>query len=84
MAVTVLAAWMVGSLRSGRRIAGFWCFLLSNVLWVLWGVPANAWGLIVLQVFLAGMNVRGLLKNEHSRQPDADAPDPPAGRSTKH
>lgn len=66
MLVTVVAAWMIGSLRPGRRIVGFCLFLLSNLLWVIWGLPVGAWGLIVLQVCLAGMNIRGLLKNEHA------------------
>lgn len=68
MLVTVAAAWMIGSLRPRRRIVGFCLFLLSNVLWVIWGLPAGAWGLIVLQLCLAVMNIRGLLKNEHSAQ----------------
>ena len=46
-----------------RREIGFWVFLTSNVLWVIWGVYAEAWALIVLQVALAGMNIRGMVKN---------------------
>lgn len=63
MAVTVAAAWLVGSQRRGRRAAGFWCFLASNVLWIAWGAYAAAWALILLQIFLAGMNIRGVTKN---------------------
>lgn len=63
MAVTVLAAWLVGSLRRERRRAGFYCFLASNCLWTAWGVHAAAWALILLQFFLAAMNVRGLRRN---------------------
>ena len=50
MVVTVIAAWLIGSLRPGRRFVGFCCFLLSNLLWVIWGWHAEAWALIVLQV----------------------------------
>jgi hypothetical protein len=39
-------------------------FLASNVLWVAWGLPVHAYGLLVLQLFLALMNIRGILKAE--------------------
>lgn len=63
MAVTVAASWFVASRRSGRRGLGFWLFIASNVLWIAWGVPAGAWGLVTLQVALAAMNIRGAMKN---------------------
>jgi hypothetical protein len=64
MAVTVLAAYLVGSQRKSFRAWGFWVFLLSNVLWMAWGWHAQAWALVVLQVCLAVMNIRGTKKNE--------------------
>jgi len=64
MVVTVLAAWLVGARSPARRQAGFWCFLLSNVLWVAWGWSAQAHALVVLQFALAAMNIRGAKKNE--------------------
>ena len=64
MLVTVVAAWLVASQSKRRRKAGFWCFLLSNVLWVVWGWHDNAQALIVLQVALAILNIRGAFKNE--------------------
>ena len=63
MFVTVLAAWLIGSRQPRRRMIGFVCFSLSNVLWIIWGIPANAYALIVLQVCLFLMNLRGLKKN---------------------
>lgn len=66
MAVTVLAAYLVGSDKKRRRSWGFWIFLLSNVLWVIWAWPAKAYALIVLQFALAIMNIRGASKNETS------------------
>jgi hypothetical protein len=63
MVASVVAAWLVASSREQRRHHGFWCFLLSNVLWSLWGWHDGAWALIVLQVLLAAMNVRGVAKN---------------------
>ena len=63
MVVTVVAAWMVASQRKFKRNWGFWLFLLSNVLWVIWGFKAGAYALVILQVFLAFMNTRGVVKN---------------------
>ena len=63
-AASLAAAWLVASNLKGRRNAGFWVFLLSNILWVLWGWNENAWALIALQVGLALLNVRGLFKTE--------------------
>jgi hypothetical protein len=63
MIVTVVASWYVASMQRQRRKVGFWLFLLSNVLWVVWGIHARAYALIALQVCLAVMNVRGEWKN---------------------
>lgn len=68
MAVTVLAAWLVASRSRRKRTWGFWCFLLSNVLWVIWGWHDRAYALVVLQVALAALNIRGVYKND----PDAE------------
>jgi hypothetical protein len=73
MVVTVLAAWLIGSLKPGRRTVGFWCFLLSNLLWVSWGWSTEAWALITLQVCLAVMNIRGVKKNDHPTEAEARA-----------
>lgn len=69
MVVTVAAAWFVGSGHSGRRKVGFWLFLLSNLLWILWGAFTHAWALVILQVCLAGTNIRGERKNAGSARP---------------
>jgi hypothetical protein len=63
MLVTVLAAWMVASQRKFKRNWGFWLFLLSNVLWIVWGLHDRAFALIFLQLCLAFLNVRGAMKN---------------------
>jgi len=68
MIVTVLASWLVASLSKRRRNYGFWLFLLSNVLWVVWGAQAQAYGLIVLQIALAAMNIRGAKKTEEKAE----------------
>jgi len=64
MVATVVAAWLVASRGKRRRMVGFWVFILSNVLWVVWGWYAHAHALIALQVALAALNIRGVLKNE--------------------
>ena len=64
MAVTLLAAWLVASPRKSRREAGFWWFILSNALWIVWAWHVHAWALITLQAGLFAMNVRGAVKNE--------------------
>jgi len=74
MAVTVLAAWLIASLKRHKRMIGFWCFLASNLLWIIWGWHDGAYALIVLQFCLAALNIRGVLKNDQHGEPA------PAGR----
>ena len=66
MVVTVVAAWMIASRRKFQRNWAFWLFLSSNGLWVMWGLHDRAYALILLQVALAIMNVRGALKTKES------------------
>jgi hypothetical protein len=68
MVITVAASWFVASRGMHKRSIGFWLFIVSNIAWVAWGIPAHAYGLITLQVCLAVMNIRGVLKAE----PDAE------------
>ncbi len=75
MGATIFAAWLVASRYKRRRVIGFWVFLVSNVLWVVWGWHDHAYALITLQVALAALNIRGVRKNEPVR-----APQPGAGR----
>ena len=58
-----------------RRRAGFWLYLLSNVLWGVWGLYESAYALIALQVALAFLNIRGARKNdpEAPREPQEAA-----------
>jgi hypothetical protein len=64
MVVTVVSVWLVASQAKRKRKIGFWCFLLSNVLWVVWGAYDEAYALVALQIALAVLNVRGAYKNE--------------------
>ncbi|MFL7960639.1 hypothetical protein ACEI36_00025 [Pseudomonas kielensis] len=54
---------MIGSRQPRRRVAGFSCFIASNILWVVWGLHTHAYALIVLQFCLCAMNLRGFRKN---------------------
>jgi hypothetical protein len=66
MLVTLVAAWLVASQSKRRRSLGFWCFIASNLLWVVWGWHTSAYALILLQVGLFALNLRGARKNEPS------------------
>jgi len=69
MLVTVVAAWLVSSRRKFKRNWGFWVFLLSNILWIVWAAGDRAYAMIVLQVCLAAMNIRGVRTNDTSADP---------------
>jgi hypothetical protein len=64
MVATLDSTWLVASTGKGRRLAGFYTFLFSNVMWVVWGWHDGAWALVAPQVGLAALNVRGASKNE--------------------
>ena len=64
MMLTVIAAWLVASTAKRKRRIGFWTFLCSNVVWTIWGWHSQAWALVVLQVALAVLNIRGAEKNQ--------------------
>ena len=64
MVVTIAAAWLIGSQSKRKRQAGFWLFLVSNALWVTWGWYVHAYALVILQIALALLNIRGAYKNE--------------------
>lgn len=83
MAMTVGAAWWVGSERPTRRQVGFWAFLVSNVMWVIWGLHASAPALVVLQLCLAALNIRGAMKAERAlkRAEAGGSSDAPIGGS---
>lgn len=66
MLVTLLAAYLIGSTKPKRRVFGFCTFIVSNILWVIWGIHDEAWALIALQSALFVTNVRGIFKNDKS------------------
>ncbi len=64
MVATLSSAWLVAAQERPRRRWGFWIFLVSNALWIAWSIYAQAYALIVLQIGLAVLNMRGVSKNE--------------------
>jgi len=64
MFVTLAASWLIASQSEHRRKIGFWAFLLSNLLWAIWGWSTDAYALVALQFALAALNIRGAKKNE--------------------
>ena len=71
MVLTLAASWWVASSHAERRNVGFWLFIASNVLWAAWGLYAQAGALVVLQVGLAALNVRGMRKTDEGRTLDS-------------
>lgn len=64
MVTTLASAWLVAAQSKGRRRVGFWVFILSNILWAIWGIYAKAYALVLLQVGLLLLNIRGAYKNK--------------------
>jgi len=62
MGVTVGASWLMAASSENRRNTGFWVFLASNALWTIWGWHDAAYALVTLQIALAAMNIRGVMK----------------------
>jgi len=73
MVVSAVAAWLVAAQSQTRRNHGFWWFLVSNVLWIIWGWHTKAWALIALQFSLVALNIRGVRKND-SQPPTHEHP----------
>jgi hypothetical protein len=72
MLVTLGAAWLVAAQTKRKRSWGFWCFLVSNLLWIVWGWHTHAYALIVLQFGLFALNLRGAMKNEPQSAPHSN------------
>jgi len=71
MVATLLAAWLVGfESRMDRRL-GFWVFVASNILWIVWGWHDGAHALIVLQLGLFALNVRAIRRHQPGPRPAA-------------
>jgi hypothetical protein len=72
MLVTVMAAWLVAAQRKFKPNWGFWVFLLSNVLWIVWGLHDGAFALVLLQICLAILNIREQSRTSHQAKASTD------------
>lgn len=64
MVITLTAAWLVASRSKSKRHRGFWCFIASNIIWIVWAWSEQAYALIVMQLGLFAINVTGARKNQ--------------------
>ena len=64
MTATLISAWLVTSQSKQKRNLGFWCFIISNMLWIFWGWHDGAYGLIAMQIGHLFINLLGAQKNE--------------------
>ncbi|MEO5720686.1 MAG: hypothetical protein ABIR71_04350 [Chthoniobacterales bacterium] len=64
MVATLTSAWLVAAQSKPLRKWSFGIFLVSNALWIVWSWHAHAYALIVLQIGLVFLNLRGVAKNE--------------------
>jgi hypothetical protein len=64
MVVNVLAVWLLTYQSKRTRHAGFFLSLLSNILWVTWGLYVQAFAVLGLQFALAALNIRGFRKTD--------------------
>ena len=66
MAISLFAAWVMASRKPEKRVWAFGMYIAGNVMWIAWGWGEEAWALIVLNLALMALNVRGIYKNEHA------------------
>jgi len=64
MAITLAAAWWMGSTKQQKRIIAFGMLIVGNLMWIGWGWGDEAWALIALNVGLLALNIRAIMKNE--------------------
>lgn len=61
--VTVIASWLVSKNARSKRKDGFWIYLVSNLLWIAWGLHVQAYALVALQLILGITNIIGMREN---------------------
>ena len=64
MAISLAAAWWLGSKQAEKRIFAFSLLIVGNLMWIAWGWGDGAWALIALNAGLLALNVRAIAKNE--------------------
>ena len=64
MVVNILSVWLLTSQSKRKRHVGFGLSLVSNGLWIAWGLHVQAFAVLVLQIALAAINIRGVRKTD--------------------
>jgi hypothetical protein len=64
MAISLAAAWWMGSKKPSKRIIAFVMLIVGNLMWIAWGWGEDARALIALNIGLLALNIRGIIKNE--------------------
>lgn len=73
MAISLVAAYLLGSIDPTKRIVAFIMLIIGNLMWIGWGWGDDAKALIALNVGLMALNVRGIFKNEEAKKEDEEA-----------
>ena len=60
-AIALAGAWALGYKAAPVRLLGWSCFLMSNVLFITWGVLIGAVGFTVMQLCFLLTSVRGIV-----------------------
>ena len=57
-ATTLLGVWLVAR----KQVIGWWCALLSEVLWMWWAAATGGWSLFALSSCLTVLNGYGAIR----------------------
>ncbi|MES2899284.1 MAG: hypothetical protein V4723_06110 [Pseudomonadota bacterium] len=75
MAISLVAAYLLGSINPTKRIVAFVMLIVGNLMWIGWGWGNEAKALIALNVGLMVLNVRGVFKNEEAKEEEPGGKD---------
>ena len=68
MAISLVAAYLLGSIHTTKRIVAFVMLIIGNLMWIGWGWGDGAKALIALNVGLMVLNIRAIMKNEEAKK----------------
>lgn len=63
MACVLLQFWFMSK---GREKFAFYCALTGCVFWVAFAIPTASWALLTLQMAIACLSIRGLVRLENN------------------
>lgn len=72
MAISLVAAYLLGSIHPKKRILAFVMLIIGNLMWIGWGWGNDAKALIALNAGLMALNVRGIFKNEEAKKKEEE------------